>query len=173
VNAPPRFETPGLRLRAEDEFLRSADPKNDLFVIGIGSPRVREEVARRFHPLGFESPVLVHPAASIGPRVTLAGGTILMALAALETDITVGLHGFINQHVSVAHEGQVGDYVCLGPGVHLAGNVTIGNGCDLGTGAVVRPGVTIGAGTVVGAGAALITDHSGGGTLVGVPARPK
>ncbi len=173
VNDPPRFETDGLRLREEDEFLKNADPEIDLYVIGIGSPQVRAKVAQRFDALAFKSPILIHPKACIGPRVALAGGTVVMALTALETDITVGAHGFINQQVSVAHEGRIGDFVSLGPGVHLAGNVTIGVGCDLGTGVVARPGVTIGGDTVVGAGAALVSDHSGGGTLIGVPAKPK
>jgi acetyltransferase-like isoleucine patch superfamily enzyme len=36
---------------------------------------------------------------------------------------------------------------------------------------VVRQGIRIGEGTLVAAGAVVVSDHPGGGTLVGVPAR--
>jgi acetyltransferase-like isoleucine patch superfamily enzyme len=51
--------------------------------------------------------------------------------------------------------------------------VSLGDRCDLGVGAVVRPYVKLGIDVVVGAGAAVVRDHEGPATLLGVPARPR
>lgn len=169
---PPAFDTEGLAVRKEVEFLAAARPEEDLVSIAVGASALRAQVAARFAAAGFRSPVLVHPSAVIGPEVRLGEGTVVMALAVLETHVSIGRHGLVNHHASVAHEGRLGDFTSLGPGVHLAGRVTFGDRCDVGVGASARPGVRLGDDVIVGAGAVLVADAAGPVTLAGVPARP-
>lgn len=164
------FDPEGLPTLREADFLRTADPSRDEVVLGIGQPRLREKLHLLLSAKGFTFPVLRHPSAILGPRTEVGAGSVLMAGSILETHVRVGLHALINVHVSVTHEGRIGDFCSLGPGVHLAGAVTLGQRCDLGVGAVVRPCVQLGDDVIVGAGAAVVKDHRGPVTLVGVPA---
>lgn len=173
VIEPPSFDPGDLQVRDEAAFLAEADPGTEQVVLALGSPRLRQKAARRFEAQGFRFATLVHPTAVLGPEVRLGPGCVVMALAVLETHVTVGAHGLINVQASIAHEGRLGEACSLGPGVHLAGRVTLGDRCDLGVGAVIRPGVTLGSDLVVGAGAAVVKDHPGPALLAGVPARPR
>lgn len=166
------FDPEGLATLREADFLQTADPSRDLVLIGIGQPRIREQLHQTLSAKGFSFPVLIHPSSILGPCTEVGAGSVLMAGSILETHVQVGLHTLINVHASVTHECRIGDFCSLGPGVHLAGAVTLGKRCDLGVGAVVRPCVQLGDDVIVGAGAAVVKGHSGGVTLVGVPAEP-
>lgn len=171
VEAAPEFDAERLEIRAEQEFLNSASTTEHEVVLAVGSPRSRAGIAERFSTAGFRFPILVHPQVIVGPHVSLGPGSVVMAGSVLETHVSTGSHALINVQTSLAHECRLGDCCSLGPGVHLGGRVRLGDRCDLGVGAVIRPGVTLGADLVVGAGAAVVEDHQGPGTLVGVPAR--
>lgn len=166
------FDPEGLEVMAEDAFLDRTPAQGTLVVLALGEPRLRERVAARHAERGFGFATLVHPSAVIGPNCTLGEGSVVMAQAVLETHVQVGAHALLNVGCSIAHNGVLGDYCSLGPGVRLAGWATLGDRCDLGVGCSLRPRVTLGADTRVGAGAAVVGDHPGGATLVGVPARP-
>jgi sugar O-acyltransferase (sialic acid O-acetyltransferase NeuD family) len=172
LHSEASFPTEGLPCRAEREFLDSADPMVNRVVLALGSPSQRARAAATYSARGFSFETLVHPAAILGPRVTLEAGCVVMAGAVLETHVHVGPHGLINVLASIAHEGHLGPCCSLGPGARLAGKATLGARCDVGVGAVLRPGVRLGDDVVVGAGAAVVSDWSGPITLIGVPARP-
>jgi acetyltransferase-like isoleucine patch superfamily enzyme len=70
----------------------------------------------------------------------------------------------------VEHDCRLGEHVHVAPRALLCGDVEIGARSHIGAGAVVRQGLRLGNDTVVGAGAVVIRNHSGGGTLIGVPA---
>jgi acetyltransferase-like isoleucine patch superfamily enzyme len=67
---------------------------------------------------------------------------------------------------------MLGDFVSIGPGATLAGNIHVGAGSIVGAGAVVLPNVRIGEGSIVSAGA-VVRKHVADSTLVlGNPAVP-
>jgi len=171
VEASLAFEPRELSVLREDRFLGEMDPAANQVVLALGVPRLRMRAAERYRAAGFAFCTLVHPRSVIGPRVELGIGSVVMAGAVLETDISTGPHALINVQASVAHEGRLGTACSLGPGVHLAGRVQLGDCCDLGVGAVIRPGIRLGSDVVVGAGAVVVKDFPGPGTLLGVPAR--
>ena len=140
-------------------------------VIGIGSPPAKRDVVRRIGSLGDHVfPVLVHPSATVGPRVDLGEGTIVGAGAVLTTDIQVGRHVLLNFGCTVGHDVAIEDFATVAPGAHISGAVRIEEGADIGTGASIIQGLTIGAWSVVGAGAAVVRDVPAHTTVVGVPA---
>lgn len=140
------------------------------FVLGIGTPAVRERIGAVV--TRAPSPALVHPSvAASRRRVELGEGVVVCAQAAIQNHVTVGRHVHLNQGCTIGHDVTIGDYSVISPLVAVSGNVTIGRAVLIGAGASVLPGVTIGAGARVGAGAAVVRDVPAGATVVGVPAR--
>ena len=141
-------------------------------VVAIGDPTRRAAIVARLGECG-PATRLVHPDATVGPRVHLGAGAIVAAGARLTTDIRTGVHTHLNPNVVVSHDCVLGDFVSCSPGVVLSGTVRIGHRVLLGSGAVVLPGCRVGDDVVVGAGAVVTADVPDGQTVVGVPAHPQ
>ena len=60
--------------------------------------------------------------------------------------------------VSLNMNVKLADFVHIGPGTVLCGNVTVGKGTFVGANAVVRQGINIGSNCMIGAGAVVIKD---------------
>jgi sugar O-acyltransferase (sialic acid O-acetyltransferase NeuD family) len=147
--------------------------RNDVEVVpAIGSPTTRAGLLERLERLGQRLATLVHPAAALGPRVTLAEGAIVCPGVVLACDVSVGRGAIVNYGAVVGHDGALGEACFLAPGVRLAGDVRVGEQAYVGIGASVIQGLTIGAQAVIGAGAVVIRDVAPRITVVGVPARP-
>ncbi len=91
--------------------------------------------------------------------------------AILGAETRVGRGAIINTASSIDHDGNIGDYVHIAPGVHLAGCVTVGEASFLGVGACVIPERSIGSGSTIGAGAVVVRDVPDNQVWVGCPAR--
>jgi acetyltransferase-like isoleucine patch superfamily enzyme len=65
----------------------------------------------------------------------------------------------------------VSEFVHIGPGAILCGNVKLGPHSFVGAGAVIRQGITVGKNAMIGAGAVVVKDVADNMTVVGVPAR--
>jgi sugar O-acyltransferase (sialic acid O-acetyltransferase NeuD family) len=139
--------------------------------VGVGASASRRGVVLRIEAAGEHVfPALVHPDASVGPRVELGDGAIVAAGAVLTTDIVVGRHALVNFGCTIGHDASIGEYATVAPGAHISGAVHVEEGADVGTGASVIQGITVGAWSVVGAGAAVVRDVEPHTTVVGVPA---
>ena len=154
------------------EWLDHDDHRDVEVVIAIGAPAARARVVDDLDAVGVGLATIVHPSATVGPRVTIGEGAIICPGVILTCDVRVGRAAIINYGAMVGHDGDIGVAAFIAPGAHLAGNVTVGEQVDLGIGASVIQGVTIGERAVVGAGAVVIRDVDPDTTVVGVPARP-
>jgi sugar O-acyltransferase (sialic acid O-acetyltransferase NeuD family) len=163
-------EVAGLPVLGDVDWLEG---RRDVEVVpAIGDPSARARLVGHLDQLGADLATVVHPSASIGPRVTIGPGAIVCPGVVLTCDMTVGRAAIVNYGAMVGHDGRLGDCCFIAPGAHLAGNVTVEARADIGIGASVIQGTTIGTGAVVGAGAVVIRDVPAGVTVVGVPARP-
>lgn len=142
------------------------------YLIGIGSPRIREVIAGDYSSQGFKAFALIPERANISGPVELGPGSVICPGASLTTDILIGAHVHINLNVTLGHDCVIGDYVTIYPGANISGNVWIRKGAEIGSGAVILPGIEIGKGAKVGAGAVVLENVPAGETWVGVPARP-
>lgn len=140
-------------------------------VLGIGLPRTKAAVVGRLEPIRLRWSTVVHPAALLGPNVSLEEGTYVAAGAVLTVNVRVGRFATVNVHAHVAHGSILGDFVSLHPDAHVSGEARVGDGAELGAGAVVLPGKTIGAWAILGAGGVVVEPLAGARTYVGVPAR--
>jgi sugar O-acyltransferase (sialic acid O-acetyltransferase NeuD family) len=158
----------GAKVIGPFEELASVDAQ---YVIGLGSPQLRKQVAAMAAEACREAATLTHPLVSTGSDVRLEPGVILAAGSRITTNVSLGEHAHVNVGATVSHDCELAGFATLSPGVHLSGNVRIGEGTLLGTGAVVIPGVAIGDWAVIGAGAVVTADLASGVTAVGVPAK--
>lgn len=161
-----------LEYLGSDEEISTRSPDRIKIFVALGDNHARLSLLRKLSSLGFLAVTAIHPSAVLAPSVSVGAGSVLMPGTVVNARTVIATGAIINTGATVDHDGCIGDAVHLAPGTHLAGSVTIGEGTFLGVGVSVIPGCTIGQWATVGAGAAVTTDLPGGGTYVGVPARP-
>ena len=74
----------------------------DLFV-AIGNSAVRARIMKELTEGGASLATVVHPAATVGARVTLGEGTVVMAGAVVNADARIGRGVILNTSSSVEH----------------------------------------------------------------------
>jgi sugar O-acyltransferase (sialic acid O-acetyltransferase NeuD family) len=142
------------------------------YVLCLGWPWARHDVARRIGERGQPAPPIVHPSADVGAGMELGFGSVVLGHAHLSPFARFGAHALVSYLASVGHDTSFGDYASVMPNAAVSGDVTGGQRVLVGSGAVVREGIHLGDDVRIGAGAAVIADVGAGLTVVGVPARP-
>ena len=142
----------------------------DGVVVAIGANRVRLEWCRELLRAGAPLVSLVHPAAAVSRRASVAAGVVVFAGAVINVDTSIGLAGIVNTGGTVDHDCVLAEGVHISPGAHLAGSVRVGECSWVGIGAAVKQGVSIGSGVMIGAGSVVIRDIADDITVAGVPA---
>lgn len=171
-------EVSGFPVTSEDQVGALADAAYH-FVIAIGRPEIRRRIHHRYPDIRYVN--IIHPAATFGRRqrseLERKMGNIVFAGVRMTSDIRCGHFGIYNQNCTIAHDCIVEDYVTIGPGANISGNVHLKEGAYIGTGAVVLQGsspekkMIIGRYATVGAGAVVTRDVPDHQVVKGVPAR--
>lgn len=143
------------------------------FLLGIGKPAFREQLANEFTAWGAVLSSLISVKSSIGMYNNIAEGTIIQQAVVIENDNTIGKGCLIHTGSFVSHDVEIGNYCEVSPFVKLLGKVKIGNFCELGTGCIILPGVILGDNVIVGAGAVVTKDVKSNTTVMGIPAISK
>lgn len=118
----------------------------------IGNTEVREKIYQSLKKIGYELPVIVHPAAYVADNVISGEGTFVSAGAVVNPGTTLGKNVIVNTRSSIDHDCVLGDFVHVAPGAVLGGDVTLGDRTHVGMGAVVIQGANLKAGTFIKAG---------------------
>lgn len=147
---------------------------NTAIVLAIGNGPARQLLVDSIRQLldAPYFPTLIHPAALVSSRATLAEGVQIGAQSIIQARAHIAGHVIVNVACSISHDCIIGEFSTLAPGVRLAGNVTVASHVNLGIGAVAIPGVHLGQGCVVGAGSVVIRNVPAAATVVGNPANP-
>lgn len=138
-------------------------------IVAIGNTKIREHIQEQIENV-VHITTLIHPDAVIADDAVLGVGTVVMAGAVINPGTTIGKGCIINTCSSVDHGCQIGDFVHISVGAHIAGNVFVGNRTWIGIGASVTNNVNICGDCMIGAGAVVIKDIGEVGTYIGVPA---
>ncbi|WP_022885777.1 acetyltransferase [Glaciibacter superstes] len=142
------------------------------YILGVGNPNVRRQLAEVFDAAGWHAVSVVHPSASVGSVGVVADGAVVCGGVQLSTNTILGRHVHLNPGAIVGHDARVGDFTSVNPGAIVSGEVVLGIGVLIGAGAVVLQGLTVGANSIVGAAACVTRDVAAGRTVIGIPARP-
>jgi methionyl-tRNA formyltransferase len=146
--------------------------KEHEFFIAIGDNAIRQKIYENFAALGCLPVNAIHPSAAIDPKTTLAKhGIMISSNVSINALSSIGNAVICNTGCIIEHECEVEDFVHIGPGTVLCGNVSVGMGTFVGANAVVRQGVHIGRNCVIGAGAVVIKDVPDNMVVVGNPSR--
>lgn len=151
------------------EVLADLHPATQV-AIGIGSPMVREAIARHLAELRLRSPSLIHPTAVLGSATSLNEGLIACAGVSIGTNVDIGRYVHLNPHAVIGHDTVVGDFVSVNPNATVSGECRIGDGVLVGANAMIINGATIGAWVTVGASAGVVRDVPAGVIAKGLPA---
>ncbi|MEO7396951.1 MAG: acetyltransferase [Ilumatobacteraceae bacterium] len=138
----------------------------------IGDNAARSRAVQRCLDAGLTVIAAVSRFAMVSRTAVIGAGAALLPGAVVNAATHVGTGAIVNTNASVDHDGRIGDFVHVAPGVAIGGAVTVGAFAMIGTGARILPGVTIGRDAIIGAGAVVRHDVADGETVVGVPARP-
>ena len=142
------------------------------FTIGIGGPKLRDMLYKKFVLLGGRLTSTISTTAYIGNYGNrIDEGCNIMQKVVLTNDIVLKIGVVINQMTSIGHDVVVGEFSEICPNVSISGNCTIGNHVFIGTGAIVLPKITIGNNVVVGAGSVVTKDLPDNCVAVGIPAK--
>jgi sugar O-acyltransferase (sialic acid O-acetyltransferase NeuD family) len=144
---------------------------HDAVIVAIGDNHTRQEISDTLLDQNEQFVTAIHPTTVIGAEVKIGVGTMICARVVINPGAHLGRGVILNTGCTVDHHNRLGDYVHIGPGVHLGGDVEIEEGALVGIGATVMPQRRIGAWSVVGAGAVVTRDIPAYTTVVGVPAR--
>lgn len=150
--------------------IAAAEASSLYISLGVGFPHTRALLAQRAAASGFIPATLVHPAAVIGPSVTLGPGTIVAAGAVVGPNATLGGDVLLNVGGGVGHDATVGACTVVCPGARISGGCTVGAGVLVGSNAVIAPGRAVGDEAVVGALSFVVLDVRPGRTVLGNPA---
>ncbi|RZS57415.1 sugar O-acyltransferase (sialic acid O-acetyltransferase NeuD family) [Microcella putealis] len=166
--AQPAPGRPSARLLTDEDLARAT------VVIAIGSGLTRASIARSLGPARIADPV-IHPTAVIDGFPDIGVGSVLLAQAYVSATARLGVHVHMNVGSSVSHESELQDFVTLGPGARIAGNVIVETGATVGMNASVINGelgspLVIGAFSIVAAGACVTRSVPPRALVAGVPA---
>lgn len=145
------------------------------FLLAIGSDRshaAREAILARTGLMQASFATLVHPAAGVSSRATLAPGCCVGFGASVAGRARLGAHAWVGPGVVIGHDAMLDPFAMMAPRATISGGVRIGRGAYVGSGAVVRQGIAVGARALIGLGAVVVKDVAPDTVVAGNPARP-
>lgn len=155
-----------------DEEVIDCFKKNNQFVIGVGQPKIRKQLADKFENFGGELVSIISPFAKISTNdVYIGNGAIIMHNVTIGPSVTIETGALIYHNAQITHDCKIGEFVEISPGAILLGKVKVGNGVAIGANSTILPQISIHDSTIIGAGAIVTKDIPEGVVAYGNPAR--
>jgi sugar O-acyltransferase (sialic acid O-acetyltransferase NeuD family) len=143
----------------------------DAFVLAIGIPGVRRNVAESLQSRGANFLTLIHHTAMVAESATIHEGAIICPYALVSAHARVGACVILNYHSSAAHDAVIGDYTVLSPYAAVGGNAVLEDDVFVGLHGTVGPGKRVGARSKVAASSCALLNVPPDCLALGVPAR--
>lgn len=141
------------------------------FIVGVGSPSTRAQIAAALEARGLQPATVVHPTAVVDSTSHIGPGSVVCGGVQVSVNVRLGRHTHLNPASVVGHDATLGDFVSVNPNATISGDVIVGPRTLIGAAAVVLQGLSVGADAIVGAAACVVRSVSDGVTVKGVPAR--
>jgi carbonic anhydrase/acetyltransferase-like protein (isoleucine patch superfamily) len=160
-------ELAGLELGSDESF---TPEKNDVFIIGIGSPSLRIKAFQKWKARGTRFLTLLHPSVVLTGEVTLGEANILSRNSVVSCNAVLGSANYLNGGVVIGHDASVGDGNFWGPLSLVLGEARIGSGNSFGACSVVLEHARIGDGNTIAPGAFIYKGCGNDRLMAGNPA---
>lgn len=143
------------------------------FCLGIGSPKGRYTLCKKFGDIGGKVKTIIAPNTTIGTfGMEIGEGVTIMNRTTVSNAVKVGKCALINVNVMIGHDSIIGDYCDISPGVIITGHSKVGKYVQLGSGSIILPGVKIGQNSIISAGSVISQDVPENSKVVGtIPSR--
>lgn len=131
-------------------------------ILGVGQI---EEASRRkdlfiwAKNLGFETPSVISPSASVSPSSSVSEAAQVMGGVMIGPEVRIGLGSIVNTGVQIHHGSEIGRFCHISTGVIINGDVCVGDEVFIGSGSVVRNGVSLSAGSFIPMGSVVTGDQ--------------
>jgi len=108
--------------------------KDSKMIIAVGDNNARKAIASKLkHSFGN----LTHPKASVSDFALIGKGTVVLANAVVQAEVSIGDHSIVNIGACVDHEVSISDFVHVGPMVYIGGGAVIKHGVKIDPGVIV------------------------------------
>jgi len=122
----------------------------------VGRPERRRALFDLLKAIGFLLPSIVDPSALIGCGTIVEEGVFVGKNAVVNAGAHIACCAIVNTGAIVEHDCMAGEFVHIGPGCTLCGEVTVGDDTHIGAGSVIRQKIQIGRGCLIGAGSVVV-----------------
>ena len=141
------------------------------FIIAVGDPILRHELADAVDAASGSLVSLVHPSAYLATTASVGSGTLICPYVLIAVNSLVGSNVAVNVFASIGHDSNVGDHCVISPYAALTGAVTLGSDSFIGTHGTITPGTNVGRRSKISAGSIVTRDAPERSLLVGNPAK--
>jgi sugar O-acyltransferase (sialic acid O-acetyltransferase NeuD family) len=145
--------------------------ESDRFIIGVGDPSFRRQLAQKLSAKGCLFTSIIHPSAYVSPTAEVSEGVIIAPFAMVGTYAKLEPHVVLNSYASCGHNSKIGAFSVLSPYATANGDCLIGEGVFLGTHSSLGPGKSIQNNSKVSSGTSVNTNIVAGSLVSGE--RPK
>lgn len=143
------------------------------FILALGDPGKRSQIAHKFLERGAVFETVVHPRAYVAATASIGPGSVVAPFASVGAYAVVGSLVQVHFYASVAHDAVIGDNVALSPYSVVNGGGCVGEGSFLGTRATVNPLKKVGEFSKVAAGSVVYQDVPAWSLASGNPAKSR
>lgn len=145
---------------------------DDLFAIGIGAPRLREDVYITMKKRGAQFFTLRHPFTEIHPTSRVGEANIFQMGSSVFCEASLGNANYLNGSVNISHDSVVQDANFLGPFALVLGGAKVGSRNLLGVHSTLLPKARIGNDNIIAPGSVVYKGCHNGRRMAGNPAIP-
>lgn len=159
-------------LRNEEQVLDYFKVNGNEFTVGIGNPKLRYELSRKFINLGGKFVSSISPLASISNYdVQIGIGSNILLNSVFSSGAKLDEGCMVYYGATITHDCEIGKFVEISPNAILLGNCQIGSFSQIGANATILPRIIIGKNVIIGAGSVVTKNIPDNAVAVGIPAK--
>lgn len=170
-HASQRLSAKGVALPVLGRIADHQPRDDERFICAIGTTKTKLDVCEELRRRGARFVNLIHPTVQVGPGSVLGIGVMMLRLAGVTVNVSIGDFVTINTVAGAGHDVVIEDGCTLSSHCEVAGNGYLERGVFLGSHASILPGARVGAFATVGAGSVVLRRVAAGATVFGVPAK--
>ena len=155
----------------DDTFIKTCGDKESFMLVNVpDSPKIREDLYRKYHEEGFQFETVISSLAKVSESAEVGEGCIVTDFSNISSKVKLGKCVRVNVMGNIMHESKIGDFTSVAPNAVILGRCNIGSKSYIGANATILPGRKIYSSVIIGAGAVVNKDIVSSVTVAGVPA---